>query len=184
MKKIILFTIFGLLFLKSNAQTATVEKSIYGLQTGVLGIWAHNEIKLTNQIALRTEVGLSGGVFGGSFYPKTGFLMVPVFTAEPRWYYNLKKRVSKSRNISGNSGNFLTIQTSFYPNWFVISNVSNLKTNNLLTVIPTWGIRRNIGNHFTYETGIGLGFARQFNQNPGDITKAIANLHIRIGYQF
>jgi hypothetical protein len=26
---------------------------------------------------------------------------------------------------------------------------------NQISIIPTWGIKRNIGNHFTYETGIG-----------------------------
>ena len=66
MKKIIL----GLIFLGSigigRSQNASVEESIFGIQTGILGIWAHNESKLGNSIALRTELGLDAGIFGGS----------------------------------------------------------------------------------------------------------------------
>ncbi|WP_344714740.1 hypothetical protein [Winogradskyella damuponensis] len=40
-----------------KCQNTSVEKSIFGLQTGVLGIWAYNEAKLSNTIALRTEHG-------------------------------------------------------------------------------------------------------------------------------
>ena len=84
MKKIIL----GLIFLGSigigRSQNASVEESIFGIQTGILGIWAHNESKLGNSIALRTELGLDAGIFGGSrFYDGTGYLLVPTITVEP-----------------------------------------------------------------------------------------------------
>ena len=183
-KKILLSLIASLMYLAGNSQTASVEKSTYGIQTGLLGIWVHNEMKLTNQIALRTELGMNAGIFGGDFYPKTGFLMTPVITAEPRWYYNLEKRQSKSKNIAGNSGNFVSLQTSYHPNWFVISNYDNLKTFNLITVIPTWGIKRNVGKHFTYETAIGVGYGHQFREGYGDLEGVSVNLHLRVGYRF
>ena len=176
--------IISLIYLNVNSQTASVEKSTYGIQTGLLGIWAHNEMKLTNQIALRTELGMNAGIFGGDFYPKTGFLMTPVITVEPRWYYNLEKRQSKSKNISGNSGNFVSLKTNYHPNWFVISNYDNLKTFNLVTIIPTWGIKRNIGKHFTYETAIGIGYGHQFREGYGDLEGIALDLHLRVGYRF
>lgn len=178
---ICLFTII------SNAQDASVEKSTYGIQTGILGIWAHREVKLSNEIALRAELGLDAGIWGGSFYPKTGFLMTPVIRLEPRWYYNLEKRQSKSKNISGNSGNFLTIQTSYHPNWFTISNYDNVKIADQISIIPTWGIKRNIGRHFTYETGIGIGYRYIFAKSVGyskNEGETAANLYLRIGYRF
>ena len=182
--KLLFLLIICSIYFTGNSQTASVEKSTYGIQTGLLGIWVHDEIKLTNQIALRVEIGMNAGVFGGDFYPKTGFLMTPVITAEPRWYYNLEKRQSKSKNISGNSGNFFSIQTSFHPDWFVISNYKNLKTFNLITIIPTWGIKRNVGKHFTYETAIGIGYGHQFRKSYGDLEATTLNLHVRIGYRF
>ena len=214
MKKILLTLIFCGLTLTAKSQTASVEESTYGIQTGVLGIWAHNETKLSNQIALRVEIGMDAGFRGGSFYLKNRYLMTPVIRLEPRWYYNLNKRVSKSRNIIGNSGNFLTLQTSYYPNWFVISNYDNIEVADQVSIIPTWGIRRNIGNHFTYETGIGIGYRYIFAKsveylaNEGEVGMAIPsssvnsssqsptyfagrnegevalNLHLRIGYRF
>ena len=183
-KKILLSLIISLINTVGKAQTASVEKSTYGIQTGLLGIWVHNETKLTNQIALRTELGMNAGIFGGDFYPKTGFLMIPVITVEPRWYYNLEKRQSKSKNISGNSGNFVSLQTNYHPNWFVISNYDNLKTFNLITVIPHWGIKRNVGKHFTYETAIGIGYGHQFREGYGDLEGVALNLHLRVGYKF
>ena len=183
-KKILSSLLIGLIYFAGNSQTASVEKSTSGIQTGLIGIWVHNEMKLTNQIALRTEVGMNAGIFGGDFYPKNGFLMTPVITAEPRWYYNLEKRQLKSKNISGNSGNFVALQTSYHPNWFVISNYDNIKTFNLITIIPMWGIKRNIGKHFTYETAIGVGYGHQFRKEYGDLSGAIAQLHLRVGYRF
>lgn len=171
----------------TKGQEISVEKSIYGIQTGLLGIWVHNELKLTNEISLRSEIGFDSGIFGGSFYDKTGFLMTPVITLEPKWYYNLEKRNSKSKNIKNNSGNFIGLKTSYNPDWFVISNYDNLKVVNQISIIPTWGIRRNIGNHFNFETGIGLGYRYIFAKSAGYLeneSEAVLDLHLRIGYTF
>lgn len=141
--KRILFTIAlcGMTLI-AKSQTASVEKSTYGIQTGFLGIWAHNESKLTNSIALRTEIGFDSGIWGGDFYDGTGFLMTPVITLEPRLYYNLNKRVKKSRRIDGNSGNFISLKTSYHPDWFVISNTDNVSVISDISIVPTWGIKK------------------------------------------
>ena len=171
----------------AKPQTASVEKSTYGIQTGFLGIWAHQESKLTNLIALRTEIGFDSGIWGGSFYDGTGFLMTPVITLEPRLYYNLNKRVKKSRRIDGNSGNFISLKTSYHPDWFVISNTENVSVISSISIIPTWGIRRNIGKHFTYETGIGIGYRYAYAKQAGFLeneSEGTVNIHLRIGYRF
>ncbi len=174
---ICLFTFF------SKAQDASVEKSVFGIQTSLFGIWAHNESKLTNQIALRSEIGLTSTIWAGNFYDKIGFFITPVILVEPRWYYNLNKRVSKSKRVDGNSGNFISLTTTYHPDWFVISNYDNLNIVNNVSIIPTWGIRRNIGKHFNYETGIGLGYRYIFD-NQENKSDAVLNLHLRIGYRF
>lgn len=140
------------------AQEAAVEKSIFGIQTGFLGIWVHHEAKLSNTLVLRSELGFDSGIWDGSYYDKTGFLMTPVLSLEPRWYYNLAKREQKEKRIDGNSGNFLSLKTSYHPDWFVISNQDQVKVISDLSIIPKWGIRRNIGNHFNFETGLGIGY--------------------------
>jgi hypothetical protein len=147
----------------------------------------HNETKLSNAMVLRSEIGLDSGIWGGDFYNGTGFLMTPVLSLEPKLYYNLNKRVSKSKRIDGNSGNFISLKTSYHPDWFVISNKDNISVISDISVIPTWGIRRNIGNHFNYETGVGIGYRYIFAKQAGfpkNKSEAAFNLHLRIGYRF
>lgn len=165
----------------------SVEKSVLGLQTGFLGIWSNGEFRLTNTIALRAEVGFDAAIWGGSLYDNTGFLLAPVITAEPRLYYNLKKRLGKGRSIAGNSGNFVSLKTGLHPNWFVISNQENVTVVSDISIIPSWGIRRHIGAHFNYEAGAGLGYRYIFAKSAGyakNESEAAVNLNLRIGYTF
>lgn len=187
MRKIILTVAFFGLIITAKSQNASVEKSSKGIQTGLFGVWFHNETKLSNQIVLRSEIGFDSGIWGGDYYDKVGFLMAPVITAEPRWYYNLNKRENKSKRIDGNSGNFISFKTSYHPDWFVISNSDNVKIISDISVIPTWGIKRNIGKHLNYEGGFGIGYQYVFAKQAGYLendSDVAYNLHLRIGYQF
>jgi hypothetical protein len=189
MKQIlVLLGVFGCLTV--NAQEAKVEKSFFGIQTGVLGLWIHNESRIGKKISLRSEIGINGVFWQGfDIYEgdKSGFYLGPVITLEPRYYYFLGKRSSKQKSISYNSGNFFSLHTSYQPDWFAISN-QDLNTVSTIFIAPTWGMRRNIGtSSFNYEVGIGLGYrynfykAEGYTKNNGD---AAANLHLRIGYTF
>ena len=183
MKKIL----FALILLSQVAQsqeqeTASVEKSIFGIQTGFFGAWVHNESKLSNQISLRSEIGLDAGfVINGSY---SGFLFVPSLRVEPRWYYNLDNRLAKGKNIKNNSGNFLSLSTTYNPDWFVIPEKDNLNFISSVSVIPKWAIKRTYGNHFTFETGVGVGYVF-YTEDYGDINGEVGvDLHLRIGYTF
>ena len=163
----------------------SVEKSIFGIQTGLLGIWAHNELKLTNEIALRTELGLDSGFrINSAGYQ---FLMTPVVTVEPRWYYNLERRSSKNKSIIKNSGSFFAIKTSYNPDLFTISNADNVGVINQLLIIPKWGIKRTYFGNLTFETGAGFGEVFYFGKSAADLSKKsefAIDLHLRIGYTF
>ena len=66
---------------------SSVEKSLWGVQTGVLGIWVNNEARLSNSIALRSEVGLNGGFEGGTFVEDNfQWILAPTLNVEQRWY--------------------------------------------------------------------------------------------------
>ena len=195
MKKNVLTLLFcGLALIVKSQNTPeelkkqSVEKSIFGIQTGFAGLWVYNELKLSSQIALRTELGFDA-YDNDDFYPDAGFLMTTVVTLEPRWYYNLDKRASKSKRIDNNSGNFFSLKTSFRSDDLLLDLGDNEKAQIVdnLSIIPTWGIRRNLGKHFSYETGIGVGYIHYFSKSAG-FTKnngeTAVNLHLRIGYQF
>lgn len=194
MKKTLLLSIFLFSIFTTNAQqqpqTASVEKSIYGIQAGIFGAWVHNERKLSNSIALRTEIGLNYGLFGGIVYKsEINYILAPNITLEPRWYYNLSKRLSKERPIENNSGNFVGLKINYFPDAFVISNNDQVNVPNQLLIIPKWGIKRTIGKHFTYEVAIGIGYHHTFipdNQyyEYEDEQELALDLHLRIGYTF
>ena len=190
MKKILIAIIFSGLTIIAKGQDASVEKSVFGIQTGVLGLWGHYELKLSNKIVLRSELGIDT-----EFRSGYAVILYPVITIEPRWYYNLNKRERKSRRIDGNSGDFVSFKTSLHPYWIYISKNSHRRKryNDLivgfLSIVPTWGIRRNIGNHFNYEAGIGLGvrYIYLFHKSSPyqeHYFETVINLHLRIGYRF
>ena len=186
MRKILLSLAFTAFTTMLFAQSVSVEKSTFGIQIGFLGLWAHNEARLTDKIALRSEIGLDTGLIFG-LYNESGFVLTPVLTLEPRFYYNLDKREGKGKSIAGNSGNFVSIKTSYHPDLFVISNYDNVRVIPSVSIVPTWGIRRVVSDHFTYETGIGLGYVKYFSNDDYFLTATddvTVNLHLRVGYRF
>jgi len=189
MKKIVITLILcGLTFI-AKSQNASIEKSTFGVQTGVLGIWVYNEVKLSNKIALRTELGFDFGIWETTFYDDydSPFLLTPVIVIEPRFYYNLEKRLKNSKRIDGNSGNFIALKTGYHPDWFVLFNKDNAPVVSDFSIIPTWGIRRNLGKHFNYEAGLGAGFSYTFAKRAGyakNKAEMELNMHLRIGYRF
>ena len=187
MKKITLLITYLLFSLFTNAQESSVEKSIFSAQTGFLGFWINNEFKLSNNFSLKSEIGLDSGIWGGDLYDGTGFLLTPVLTIEPRYYYNLAKRKANGKNISKNGGNFISLKTSYHPDWFIISN-KDVNIISDISFIPTWGIKRNIGtSNFNYEAGFGIGYQYIFYKNEGfskNESDVAVNLHLRIGYYF
>ncbi|WP_299100629.1 hypothetical protein [uncultured Winogradskyella sp.] len=189
MKTYLILFLFSVSILNVTAQDASVEKSTFGIQTGILGIWAHNESKLTNTIALRSELGFDVGAFSERLGedPEFLFILIPAITVEPRWYYNLNKRESKSLRTDGNSGNFISIKTTYHVDKVIGSVPNHLNYISDITIVPTWGIRRNIGKHFNYETGIGIGFGHYFKEKNvyiKDVNVMALNLHLRLGYRF
>lgn len=188
MKKIIYATVSFLIFQTNYSQKKEVENSLYNFQTGILGTWINNETKLSTSIALRSEIGLDAGIFGGEIHGNSGVFLAPVINLEPRWYYNLNKRSKNNKSTKNNSANFLTTLISYHPDWFVISSNENLNVLNQLSIIPKWGIRRTIAkSNFNFEAGIGLGyrfyFLKQYGYTKNDGETAI-DLHLRIGYTF
>ena len=85
--------------------------------------------------------------------------------------------------------NYLGLKTTFYPDLFEISNKENVTVYNQISIIPVWGIRRNIGKHFNYEVGFGIGGHYVFQNEEFNIEDegkwtARADLNLRIGYAF
>lgn len=166
-----------------SQQKATVEKSIFGIQTGFLGFWINNESSLSSNLSLKSELGLDAGLFGGNSNDKIGSVVVPVLTLESRYYYNIQKRGVNNKVTANNSANFIALNLKYQSDVFIISN-NNVDVISTISIIPKWGIRRNLGNNFNYETGFGVGyrhFLEKLNSENGEVA---VDLHLRIGYNF
>ena len=166
---------------------ASVEKSLFGVQTGLLGIWVYNELRISNTIALRSELGLETAVATREDSNDSYTFLTPEITLEPRLYYNLNKRKSKGKNISENSANYFSLRSSYYPDSFTIGNTGGYNFVPELNIVPCWGMKRNLGDHFNYELGGGVGYRKVFetasetNSNNADV---VMHIHARIGYKF
>lgn len=189
MKKIIINIILCLFFsnlFSQNKENISVERSIYGIQIGLLGGWINNESKLTDNISIRSEIGLDFGYLGGEFNKGTNLIFYPSITIEPRYYYNLNKRSNNSKNIKNNSANFIALSADYHPDWFVLNSnkKNNIYINNQISLVPKWGIKRT-KNNVTFEAGIGYGVNYILdNEYIGNKSFGILDLHLRIGYTF
>lgn len=184
-KKVLVLLIMGTLSCQAQeeSQVVSVEKSVFSIQTGFVGFWINNELRLANQWALRTEIGTEVYVATNS-NNDTESLLVPVISAEPKWYYNLNKRVRKGRNIEGNSGNAFSVKVQYNPN-FIFAGENFVPIPHHLALIPKWGIRRVYWKHFTFETSLGIGPVFYLNNdNLYKKSEIFTDLTLRIGYTF
>jgi hypothetical protein len=185
-----IITLLLLFCTELTAQSASVEKSIYGVQAGFAGAWLYNEFRLSNAMALRSEIGLNMN-FDESLYrgaSTRGFLIAPEINIQPRWYYNLERRAVKGKDIKQNNGNFLAFKANVsQPTLLTQQKITNVEYSYQMRFLATWGIRRNIGERFNYELGLGGGYQYGHSVRSdgfGKIYGPAIDLHIRVGYKF
>ncbi|MCW4468753.1 hypothetical protein OGH69_07260 [Flavobacterium sp. MFBS3-15] len=175
----------------------SVEKSIKGIQVGESGLVFNYEFKLANQFSLRTEAGLTLAFFTYKDNPwtisdegKTYVVALPAFTVEPRWYYNLGRRVRKGKDIIRNRANYFSLMAHYSGGWGAINPNENIdEVPDFLAIIPTWGMRRTLGNHFNYELGAGLGYMytskyNDFGYSHKSEGEMVVYVRARFGFDF
>ncbi len=160
MKKVLLSVLVSVLFVNSYAQDAIVEKNMWGVQIGIPPLSLYQESRLTNTIALRTELTMGFAYEYSMGESKWAF--IPTVSLEPRFYYNLQKRASKGKQTTGNSGNFISLNGGYTPGLAIKS--SNADIDASVHIIPTWGFRRNIGTSFNYDIAFGIGYRATFEE--------------------
>ncbi len=147
------------------------------------------EIKLADNFSLEAAVKLNAlfGVSGTPSNPKLEAIAMPVFHLEPKWNYNVKKRIKKGKKVSGFSSNFISIFASYrlpVPS-------PNTQAHHLL-IGPTWGLQRQLGRYGYLKFNSGLGYAHFFdstirsqiiNQSPLKIPLQII-VDFQIGFMF
>ena len=179
---------------QQTSSAGTVEKSMFNIQTGLIGFWASYEARLSDKWTLRTEAGLDLWTFEteysnfNSTKKETEAAFVPSISIEPRWYYNISKRSEKGKYTANNSANFITVAVEYYPDLFLIGNVPDfIYMPDQISIIPKWGMRRAIASSsFNYELGAGVGYIA-YLQKEGYMKQSnnvAIDIHARIGYTF
>ena len=197
MKKLILAVIFVSISIVTLAQELptpknipSVEKSMFGMQMGLEGIWFYHEGKLTKRLALRSEVGLQGISLSAPFEKNYSFAFAPMIALEPRFYYSLNKRSLNGKDISGNAGEFFGLRLGFMADRFPLIEENYIQGAHTLEVMPTWGIRRNLGKRFHFEASVAAGYRRIFANRPrtqsysGKKNFLTSEFNFRLGYRF
>lgn len=117
------------------------------------------EFKLSDRfsIELAAKMNVLIGITSSSgivLYP------YPVAHIEPKWNYNIIKRLDMNKNIKGFSSNFLSLFASY---WVKVSPI----TVNALLIGPTWGIQRSFKNIGYFKLNTGLGYLHLFDMAAG-----------------
>lgn len=201
MKKLLLCALFsffvsGIITAQDQAQIEAnknalpnVKMKSRSLQTGLLGFWYTHEGRMSATSVFRWEIGMSAALWGGIYEEVySEIVLAPVIKLEPRWYYNLKKRVSQGKSIKHNSANFFSVSAGFHPNWFILASEDDVDGIFEIAIIPKWGIKRELSDNVVVELGAGYGYRYAFlddsfewQHNKGG---GILDLHLRIGYAF
>ncbi|MGQ1946115.1 hypothetical protein ACT3CD_03300 [Geofilum sp. OHC36d9] len=196
MRRVIIAVVLLCLIVKASAQDAGVEKSVWGVQLGIYPISLYNEYRLTNSLALRSEIGFSYGWSGGGGIDASNYwAIIPNINLEPRFYYNFKRRNRLNKRIDGNSGNYLSVNVGYTAGGFAIA--KNTEVYSSFNLIPTYGLRRNIGKKFNFEFAFGVGHSwtfkkfdyvnfitREIETYDETVSEVAYGLRLSIGYIF
>jgi len=175
MNKIILLAFFlGFTCFSFGQTTASGDKlsSLTKVDIGLQGIGFTYEPRLSNKVTLDLSAGAGGGYDIAEGYLNYRVeLLKPAFyfSLTPKYFYNRNKRSRQGKNTLLNSGNYIGLRLKYVtPN----DRQTDLTRNSILTNIH-WGIQRAIGNNWTFNSHIGLGYAQDIDYNFGTIYPAL-----------
>lgn len=154
MKKTILLALFVSAFFTSQAQTdKQVEKGL--LKVNALLPGGSYEMGLGNKTTFNFDIAL---VLGGGtdYYGDPEFGLFVAGQAEFRYFTNFNRRLSKGKNIEGNSGNYLALNNQILIGNPLLGTYYLDDTYNHIVAI-TYGIQRTRPKGFYWNVSFGPG---------------------------
>jgi len=136
-----------------------------------------------------SSLSLSAGVTNSWLYPtmndeshngEFGFVysIEPFINVNQKFFYNLNKRLKEGKNLSYNSGNFISIRSMALGSPFA-GNITR-KNDYQFYLIPSWGIQRSYNRiHFLFDVGSLIIFDGKGNSGFFPIFP-----RVNIGYNF
>lgn len=156
-----------------------LESRLTEAQAGILGAYFHQERLVSKRTTADLGLGLDGQIISNG--NGTLVMFVPVLSAEPKFYYNINKREAKGKRVDNNSANYFSLDVKHHPNWFVLSN-GHVDVIPDLSLLASWGLRRAIGQHFSFQFAVGFG--RYWVFDGLTYSANSLELKLRFGYVF
>ncbi len=167
-KLIICFCLFYALTLKAQAE-AKVSTNLFKIDILTPGLTFEKSINNNSTLLFdaSTSIGYVEKNNAGSI------IMTSLLKTQYRYYYNFSNRLSKNKNITGNSGNFISAFSSYYFKPF--GNDNHVSGYDGLTIGSTWGLQRTYisGLNINLSTGLGYNFSNQISDNTSPIVPII-----------
>lgn len=159
-----------------TGQSSDRLQNIHSFKATFIGLSYSYEKRLSQEATVDLEL-LAGGALGSNILSGSFWMIAPSVRIEPRYYYNYLKRLERGRNVLNNSANYLALAAEYM---FGVSLGDNPAAERTLSVVPKWGSRRALGDHFFYEHATGLGFYTSETKN----FKLFLGADLKIGYAF
>ncbi|MBY0478684.1 MAG: hypothetical protein K2Q24_13640 [Chitinophagaceae bacterium] len=173
MIKIILVLIVSGLLHTANAQTPppkTKLSSFIKSDLGLQGIGFTYEHGMGKHFSTDGSLGVGGGYNIAEGFIEYQFLKPALhFSVNPKFYYNLEKRINKGKSAKYNSGNYFGARLKYN---LPLYNRTDIIRTSILTNIH-WGIQRAIGHHWTLNSLFGIGYASDIEYGFGTVFPAI-----------
>lgn len=171
-KKTVVF-LFAICLVQSIQGQEGLEDK-FNIRVGLIGGWVSYDKPLGGSFLLNSEIGYVGGIIGGNF------LFTSILEIEPRYYYNVDKRIQKGKSIKNNSASYLAMHFSYLPDFLTSTKYASTNIEKSFNIIPTYGLRRNISGGLNFDFEIGLGY----QVNNGTENNVVPNLGLGLSYSF
>lgn len=165
---IIPILLFASLF--ANSQTDNVvENGLFKINALVPGVSYEFGVGRASTVNVEAFTGFA--VRGGSDRT-TEFGIYPGVQAEYRNYVNMQRRLRKDKNISGNSGNYVSLVNQFQSGRPLFGDLE-LSSDYYYNVAVVYGLQRTRPKGFYWSLSFGPGvFNNQFETTPGILIDA------------
>lgn len=170
MKKLICFTVIVMSALCINAQSnKLVEDGLFKINALAPGV--SYELGVGSKTTLNLE-GFLGFALNGGSGRDTNFGLFPGLAADVRQYINFDRRLKKGKNISGNTGNYISFLNQMQFGTPIIGNLEYASDYYFNTAL-VYGLQRTYKKGFYFGLAFGPGiFVNQYDTNAGILIDA------------
>ncbi|MEM1338437.1 MAG: hypothetical protein AAF634_12325 [Bacteroidota bacterium] len=153
------------------------------------------EFGIAQHLSVRLDAATSLGVIS---FDGGGFDLYPRFDAQVRNYYNFKRRETKGKKVTGNSGNFYGVNLYYTSDVSLLGSDFEPDIGNIIAFGPasfetfyigaTYGLQRTYASGFNWGLQLGIGvISVDFSDTSGGVTvtresSVYPNFRVTIGW--